>query len=94
GEDGVLVVSVCADIARGSVYGDVQIYAKGFIYSEDGNFDELKAVAVRSVERAISKGSTEIENLKARLREEMASVISQKTRRKPVIIPIITEAEQ
>ncbi len=93
-EDGVLVVSVCADIARGSVYGDVQIYAKGFIYSEDGNFDELKAVAVRSVERAIAKGSDDPENIKARLREEMASVISQKTRRKPVIIPIITEAEQ
>ncbi len=49
---------------------------------------------MRSVEHAIAKGSDDPENIKARLREEMASVISQKTRRKPVIIPIITEVEQ
>ena len=92
-EDGVLVVSACADTAAGTVNGDVQIFAKGFIYSEDGSFDELRSVALRSLERAMGKNIRDPESLKARLREDMASVISQKTRRKPVIIPVLTEVE-
>ena len=83
----------CADTAAGTVNGDVQIFAKGFIYSEDGSFDELRSVALRSLERAMGKNIRDPESLKARLREDMASVISQKTRRKPVIIPVLTEVE-
>jgi len=75
------------------VVTEPEIYARGFIYSEDAEFGELRALATRSLERAMSKGVSSADALKARLKEDISSVIAQKTRRKPVIIAVITEAE-
>ena len=90
-EDGVLVICAAVNIAEGYLTSGAEIYAKGFIYSEYEGFDELKALAERSIERSLGKKMTDTEAIKARLREDIASVISQKTRRKPVIIPVLTE---
>ena len=90
-EDGVLVISARVDTASGLVIAEPEIYAKGFIYPDDGSFDELKALATRSIERTLAKNPGDLNSVKARLREVTASVISQKIKRKPVIIPIVTE---
>ena len=92
-EDGVLVIWASVDTAAQYVVTEPEIYARGFIYSEDAEFGELRALATRSLERAMSKGVSSADALKARLKEDISSVIAQKTRRKPVIIAVITEAE-
>ncbi len=59
----------------------------------DELLDELKKLSTRSLERCLGKGINDFEALKIRLREDLASVITQRTKRKPVIIPVIVEAD-
>ena len=94
-EDGVLIVFTLVDSASRTVVSEPEISTRGFVYAKESSelLDELKKLALRSIERSLNKGITDFEAIKLRLREELASVIGQRTKRKPVIIPVIVEAE-
>ncbi len=94
-EDGVLIVFTSVDIASGTIVAEPEISTRGFVYAKESTefLDELKKLALRSLERSLDKGMNDFEALKMRMREDLASVITQRTKRKPVIIPVIVEAD-
>jgi ribonuclease J len=92
-EDGVLIVIASVDFSSNSVISGPDITSKGFVYVKESEelLEELKKLSRKSLERCLAKNIRGSEAIKLRLREDLASAISQKTKRKPVIIPVIIE---
>ncbi len=93
-EDGVLIVFATVDFSSNCVITGPDITSKGFVYVKESEelLEELKKLSRKSLERCLGKNIRDFEAIKLRLREDLASAITQKTKRKPVIMPVIIEA--
>jgi ribonuclease J len=93
-EDGVLIVYATVDFSTNTVITGPDINSKGFVYVKESEelLDELRRLSRKSLERCLSKNLRDFEAIKLRLREDLSSAIAQKTKRKPVIMPVIIEA--
>lgn len=92
-EDGILVVSVVLDSLTGYQVSEPQIYSKGFIYMKESSelFDEMNARVARVIDSYSDRGRHDINSLKNRLREDVSRFVYDRTKKSPVILPVITE---
>ncbi|MDL2287399.1 ribonuclease J [Eubacteriales bacterium OttesenSCG-928-G02] len=92
-EDGVIVISAMIDTyANALVYGP-EITTRGFIYAPESKqlIEEIRKMTERSIERCLKKGLTDLEAIKLRVRDELQSVVNQKTKRRPMILTLLME---
>jgi len=89
--DGIMVISAVMDRATGRLIRSPEILARGFLPAEDGKFlDE----AVQKIERALRRGEPgelEYRIIGDRMKESLAGFVFQRTRLRPMILPVITE---
>lgn len=93
-ESGVVFVSVAIDRGYGIAAGP-EIATRGFVYVKESEelIGYLRDMARKFVQNALDRGVSDPASLGTRLREDMANVIFQKTRRKPVIVPSVSYLE-
>ncbi|MBU1148925.1 ribonuclease J, partial [Patescibacteria group bacterium] len=91
--DGMFVVIAVIDKKTGQLARDVEILSRGFVYMKGS--DQLIQEAKKKVREIISKHShgttvnwTYIRN---RLRDDIGQFLFQKTQRRPMILPVVTE---
>lgn len=92
-QDGILTVVVTIERETGSVIAGPDIISRGFVYvreSEDlmGEARELVRGALRECEE---KHITEWASIKSNIKEVLRMFLYEKTKRKPMILPIIME---
>lgn len=92
-QDGILTVVVTIEKESGSVIAGPDIISRGFVYvreSEDlmGEARELVRDALRECEE---KRITEWASIKSNIKEVLRMFLYEKTKRKPMILPIIME---
>ncbi len=92
-QDGILTVVVTIEKESGSVIAGPDIISRGFVYvreSEDlmGEARELVRDALRECEE---KHITEWASIKSNIKEVLRMFLYEKTKRKPMILPIIME---
>lgn len=92
-EDGILIIVAALDQYSHAVITGPDISTKGFVYAKESEafLDELRRLAQKSIERCVSKGIVDMEGIKLKVREELSSVIYQRTKRRPMIMPIFME---
>ncbi len=92
-EDGVIVVTVAVDTYTGNVVTIPEIESKGFVYVKEA--DELFTLAKNTTYDVLDRFSedffSDIPALKSRLREEISRLMYEKTKRSPIILPIVLE---
>lgn len=92
-QDGILTVVVTIEKQTGKVVSGPDIISRGFVYvrESEGLMDEareiVKAVLKDCEERQIMDWAT----LKSKMRDELREFLYEKTKRKPMILPIIME---
>ncbi|MBF2052706.1 MAG: ribonuclease J [Candidatus Sericytochromatia bacterium] len=93
-KDGVLLVSLSVDV-NGQPLGAPRLSSKGFIIDEDANlYEEVAERLLQAIEKQLEKwqGQDRVPTLKdteSWLNDHLSRIIQQKTRRKPVIIPLV-----
>ena len=92
-EDGILIVVTAIDRYTGNIVTGPDISTKGFVYAKESEalLDELAKLAQRSIERCLHRGVTDFETMQTRVRDELNSVIYQRTKRRPMIVPIFMD---
>lgn len=92
-EAGLITINVGIDIATSEVIYGPKITTSGFIYVKDNAIfiEEMRAKAGKFIRDAQSSGVKGGNALKGILKEKMRGYIFQKTKREPMIIPIIME---
>ncbi|MEY2566412.1 MAG: ribonuclease [Actinomycetota bacterium] len=90
-EEGVVVVVVTVDAKSGEVLTGPEIITKGWVFApeaEDLLGEARKAVLVGIEEAA---GATDYETLKRHIRQALGRFIKDRTRRRPMIVPVVME---
>ena len=89
-EDGVLIVVTTVALSDGGEIAPPELISRGF--AEDVELlEELREEAARVVQRLGADGVTEIKLLQEHVHDALGQVIYDKTRRRPMILPVVIE---
>jgi ribonuclease J len=91
--DGIFIVVITVDQHSGEIVAGPDIISRGFVYMKEagGLIDEAKERVKRSFEDSSKAGVTDWTVLRNHVRDVMSKFLYEKTRRRPMIMPIIME---
>ncbi|ACD53941.1 ribonuclease J [Clostridium botulinum] len=92
-QDGILTVVVTMERHTANVIAGPDIISRGFVYvrESEGLMDEAKELVRKVLKDCEEKNITDWATLKSRMRDELRELLYEKTKRKPMILPIIME---
>lgn len=92
-QDGILIVVVTMDRASNCVVAGPDIVSRGFVYVRESEalMDEAKARVEQALDRCEDENVTEWAAIKSNVRDALGRYLFEKTRRRPMILPIIME---
>ena len=92
-QDGMLVVVVSLSSEDGSLVSGPDIITRGFVYVKESEklMSELKDVSLDAVNSCIGKHITDWATIKATLKSKLSDFLYKKTKRNPMILPVIME---
>jgi len=92
-QDGLMIVVVGMDGATDEIVAGPDIISRGFVYVRESEdlIDEARTVVCAALEKCEAKNNTEWSYVKATIRETLKEFLWQKTKRSPMILPIIME---
>ncbi|MGI9033488.1 MAG: ribonuclease J [Acidimicrobiales bacterium] len=93
-DEGVIVVVVAVDATSGEVLSDPEIITHGWVYAPEAEalLDEARVAVVKVLEEAADDHQVDVETLKRRVRKVLARFVNERTRRRPMIVPVVVEA--
>ena len=92
-QDGILTVVVTIEKETGSVIAGPDIISRGFVYVRESEdlMDEARALVKSALRECEEKHITEWASIKSNIKEALRMFLYEKTKRKPMILPIIME---
>ena len=92
-EDGLIVVVATIDSVSGEMVSGPDIVTRGFVYVREAEplIDEIREAARRALEACCRNPHCDWATMKNRVRDDLSRMLFQKTKRSPMILPIITE---
>jgi len=91
GEEGFISVIVVIDSVTGKVSGGPEIHARGFV-ENDSTFDEIKPAIIDALDKAMADGVDDPHQLQQTIRRVVGRWVSNKHKRRPMIVPVVLEA--
>jgi len=94
-ENGLIIVVVTLDRYSGQLLAGPEIVSRGFVYVKESEdlLDETREIAYEAVDRNLSKTNPDWNRMKNDIRDALGDHFWKKMKRKPMILPIITEVE-
>ena len=91
--DGIIVVVIAIDSEEARVIGDPDLVTKGVFYvpESDGVMDELRGQLRSAIAEISVEGMRDVNTVKEHVRSHLAKAVHARTKRRPVVIPIIME---
>ncbi len=92
-EDGLIVVVATIDPEAGEVVAGPDIVSRGFVYVRESEklIDDAKAIARNVLESCCREHAYDWNTMKGKVRDELSHMLFQKTKRSPMILPIIMD---
>ncbi len=93
-QDGLLIVVMTVSREQGSLLIAPEVISRGFVYVKESDemMDEVRKFINTFVEKARSRGkSSDWASIKSDLRNDLRRFLYEKTKRSPMILPIIVE---
>lgn len=92
-EDGLMVVVVSMEEETGQIVAGPDIISRGFVYvrESEGLMDGAREVVMKALQECEEKNITSWNYIKNLIKDTLKNYIWQKTKRSPMILPIIME---
>ena len=92
-QDGLIIVVIGIERAANAVVAGPDIISRGFVYVRESEelMDEARSVLTRVLDNCNARDLKEWGTLKTKLRDVLSDFIYEKTKRSPMILPIIME---
>jgi len=93
GQDGLIIIVASLDVYDGHVTSGPDIVSRGFVYVRESEelLDDIKKIALNILEDCSDNNIHDWGVMKSRIKDEVAKMVAQKTRRSPMILPILME---
>jgi ribonuclease J len=94
-QDGILIIVVSMNKESGTVVSGPDIVSRGFVYVRESEalMDGAKDRVKQALEKCEDGNITEWATIKSNVRDALGRYLYEKTRRRPMILPIIMEVE-
>ncbi len=91
--DGIMIVVCTIERESGHVVSGPDIVSRGFVYVREAEdlMDEARERVEMALDRCENNGVTEWSVIKSNIRESLGRFLYERTRRRPMILPIIME---
>ncbi|HWR39685.1 MAG TPA: ribonuclease J [Patescibacteria group bacterium] len=92
-QDGILIVVITMDKQRSCVAAGPDIVSRGFVYVRESEalMEDAKERVTQTLEKCETSGVKEWAAIKSNVRDALGKYLYEKTRRRPMILPIIME---
>ena len=92
-QDGLIVIVLSMDSGTGEVLAGPDVISRGFVYVRESEnlMDDVKAVVRKEIKKCEENGVRDWSTIKSTVRENLREYVFSKTKRNPMIIPIIME---
>lgn len=92
-QDGLIVIVLTMDSSSGEVIAGPDVISRGFVYVRESEnlMDDVKSVVKHEIRRCEEQGIRDWGTIKSNLKDNLRDYIFMKTKRDPMIIPIIME---
>jgi ribonuclease J len=93
-EEGVVVVIVAIDVETGEVLTGPEVITRGWVYAPEADdlIDEACQTVEEAVKGALANGVKDVETLERTVRQAAGRFVNERTRRRPMIVPVVMEA--
>ncbi|MBR6646680.1 MAG: ribonuclease J [Clostridia bacterium] len=92
-QDGIIVVVVTIGKQDKAILSGPEVLSRGFVYVRESEdlMDESREVALSALNKCFFEGLTDWNSLKTALKNDLGDFVYSKTKRKPMILPVIME---
>jgi len=92
-EEGVVMVVVTVDLQAGEIGGMPQIATRGWVHAPEAEelLEEASRVVADALTQAMMDGARDVESLSRHARRALGRLVGERTRRRPMIVPVIIE---
>ncbi len=92
-QDGLIVIVMTMDTSTGEIVSGPDVVSRGFVYVRESEnlMDEVKRVAREEVRRCEENHIRDWSTIKANVKDTLRDYIFEKTKRNPMLLPIIME---
>ncbi len=92
-EDGIFIVVVAMDSANGYIVSGPDVVSRGFVYVRESDelLDEAREISAQVMNRCVERGIEDWNRMKNAMKDELSDFFWKKTKRRPMILPIIME---
>ena len=92
-EDGIIIAVMSLDGASGELLSGPDIVSRGFVYVKESDelMDEARKIIEKAVLACLKKNITDWGKIKATIKDTLGEFVWKKTKRRPMILPIIME---
>ena len=92
-EDGLIIAVSTVDFENGQILSGPDIISRGFVYVRESEelMSEARNIVVSELEDALMTGNSDRNAIKTKIKDALSSYIYKKTKRSPMILPILQE---
>ena len=92
-QDGLIVIVMTMDGSTGEIVSGPDVVSRGFVYVRESEtlMDDVKKVIRQEVQTFEEEGVRDWSTIKSTLKDDLRDYIFQRTKRNPMILPIIME---
>ena len=92
-QDGLIIIVMTMDAGSGEIVSGPDVISRGFVYVRESEnlMDDVKRQIREEVSKFEERGITDWSTIKSTLKDNLREYIFQKTKRNPMILPIIME---
>ncbi len=95
-EDGIIIAVMTVEPESGEIVSGPDVVSRGFIYVRESEelISSAKKLIEASLYSAYRNGLYEWTSIKTKIKDDLSRYLYEKTKRRPMILPIIMEAEK
>lgn len=92
-EDGLIIAVSTVDFENGQILSGPDIISRGFVYVRESEelMSEARNIVVSELEDALMTGNSDRNAIKTKIKDALSGFIYKKTKRSPMILPILQE---
>ena len=90
-QDGLSVVGATLDIKEKLLLSGPDVVSRGFVYVREAEalMDQVREIASNAIQKCFDSNMTDWNNIKSRVKDDLTKFLYAKTKRKPMILPVI-----
>ena len=92
-EDGIMIVVMSLERASGQLVAGPDIVSRGFVYVKESDelIEEARQTVDEALQKCLDRGISDWGKLKSATKDSLSDYVWKKTKRRPMILPIIME---